>query len=445
MTEHPSEDLLIAPSALPIPTPDPGALAGEVAPATDELPPVGPRYIWFMVLAQFGVFMAFITPLAISLTIRVNQIAPGHAEYLGYITGAGALVVLLTAPFMGMWSDRTRTRFGRRRPFMVGGILLGVVALVVMALAPTVVLLGLGWILAQLGWGTALGNLQISTADRLPENQRGKVAGLTGFATQVAPVFGVIIAQFFTSQNLLLFLVPGAIGVVAVLAFVIFVHEESSLDLPLEKVTLVGALRKYLYRPGDYPDFSWNWLGRFFFYAGITLNTTFTAFFFADRLGVTVEAVAGIIAILGAGGVLATTAGAIGGGFASDRFARRRLFIVLGGGVMAAGMVLQAFAPSMPLLITGSLMGSFGLGLFAAVDQALLLDVLPEKATEAGRFMGITGFATSIPQSVAPLVASWLLTIGMAGEQRNYVLLYCVAAAITLGGGLVILKIRSVR
>src|SRR5688572_21304068 len=67
----------------------------------DDLPKVNARYIWFMVLAQFGVFMAFITPLAISLSIKVNALAPGREEYLGFITGAGALFVMLTAPFMG--------------------------------------------------------------------------------------------------------------------------------------------------------------------------------------------------------------------------------------------------------------------------------------------------------------------------------------------------------
>lgn len=421
--------------------------------AIDSLPPGAPaplarvnsRYIWLMVLAQFGVFMAFITPLAISLTIRVNGLAPGHPEYLGYITGAGALFVMLTGPFMGIWSDRTRSRYGRRRPFMVGGIAVGVVSLVVMALAPTVLLLGLGWILAQWGWGTALGNLQNSTADRLPESQRGKVAGLTSFATQVAPVFGVIVAQFFTGDPLLLFLIPGAVGVVSVLLFVFLVHEDDSRGLPREPITGRQLLAKYVYNPAQHKDFSWNWLARFLFYFGITLNTTYTAYFFADRLGITVEEVAGVIAMLGLGGVLAVTAGAIGGGFMSDRFKRRRLFVMLGGVIMAAGMVTQAFAGDLTVLVVGSLTASMGLGLFAAVDQALLLDVLPERETDAGRFMAITGFATSIPQSVAPLVASAILLVGVTGEERNYTLLFVIAGALVVLAGLAVTRIRSVR
>ena len=446
MTTPSRDEPIVVPMPAPIPTPpvDPDVLLAEGSP-NEDLPPVNARYIWFMVLAQFGVFMAFITPIAISLAVRLGELAPTHQEYLGYITGAGAVWVMLTAPFMGIWSDRTRTRIGRRRPFMIGGMLVGVVSLVVMALAPNVFVVGIGWILAQWGWGTTLSNLQISTADRLPESQRGRVAGLTSFATQIAPVFGVVVAQFFTGDPLLLFLVPGAVGVLFVVLFVTLVHEDDSRPLAKDPITVGQLLAKYVFNPRKHPDFSWNWLGRFFFYTGITLNTTYTAFFFADRLGITVESVAGIIASLSLGGILAVTLGAIGGGFLSDRLRRRRMFVSLGGAIMAVGMLLQAFAPDLALLITGSLVTSVGLGLFAAVDQALLLDVLPERETDAGRFMGITGFATSIPQSVAPLVASGILLIGVTGDDRNYTLLFVVGAAAVVLAGTVVFRIRSVR
>ncbi|MBP2266327.1 MFS family permease [Pseudarthrobacter sp. PvP004] len=411
-----------------------------------ELPKVNARYIWFMVLAQFGVFVAFITPLAISLSIRVQALAPGHEEYLGYITGAGAFTVMLVGPIAGVLSDRTRTKIGRRRPWMIGGTILGVLSLFVMALSPNIFILGLGWILAQMGWGQVLGNLQISTADRLPESQRGKVAGLTGFATQVAPVFGVVIAGSFSQQNLLLFLVPGLVGVVLVALFVLLVHEDDSRSRQFaEKLSLKAVGKKYLYNPKQYPDYSWNWAGRFLFYFGLTLNTTFTAFFFASKLGVGVADVAPLIATIGGAGILATTVGALGGGFLSDRLRRRRVFVLGSAMVFAAGAVLMAFAPDMPLLIAGSLLTSVGIGGFAAVDQALLLDVLPERDTDAGRFMSITGFATSVPQAFAPFIAPLILVIGATENSKNYELLYLIAGAVTILGGLSVLRIKSVR
>jgi MFS family permease len=433
------------PAVISTPPIDPAVLEDQSTQPVVDLPKVDARYIWFMVLAQFGVFMAFITPIAISLAIRVSELAPANQEYLGYITGAGALFVMLTSPFMGIWSDRTRTRIGRRRPFMIGGMALGVVSLVVMATAPSIWVLGLGWVLAQWGWGTVLGNLQNSTADRLPESQRGKVAGLTGFATQVAPVIGVIATMGVTGNALLLFLIPGVVGVILVTLFVTLVHEDDARALPRERIGLAGVLRKYVYNPKKYPDFSWNWAGRFLFYFGLTLNTTFTSYFFAERMGLPITEVSGIIGTLGGLGVLAVTAGALGGGFLSDRFRRRKVFVVLGGAIMAVGMLVMAFSAELPVLFAGSLIVSLGIGLFSAVDMALLLDVLPEKQTDAGRFMGITGFATSIPQAAAPFIASGILLIGATGAAKNYTLLFVVAAAFVLVGGLVITRIRSVR
>lgn len=441
--ELPASDSTAVATAPPA---DPTAPDASGPPGPD-LPKVGPRYIWLMVLAQFGVFMAFITPIAISLAIRVQELAPGQDQYLGFITGAGAMAVMFAAPFLGIWSDRNRTRFGRRRPFMVGGMFLGLLALVVMAQASSILVLGIGWVLAQLGWGTTLSNLQTSTADRLPESQRGKVAGLTGFATQVAPTFGVLIGGRLAGDSMLLFLVPGLIGALLVTLFVTLVHEDDSRGITFEEpATVTNVLRKYLFNPRQHQDFSWNWLGRFLFYFGLTLNTTFTAFFFASRLDTTVEQVAGVIASLSLFGVIATSVGAIGGGFLSDRLHRRRVLVLLGGVIMAAGMTTAAFSSSIVMLAAGSVLSSLGLGLFSAIDQALLLDVLPDREHNAGRFMAITGFATSIPQSVAPLIAPFILGIGVAaGADKNYTLLFLVAAAFVLAGGLVIQRIRSVR
>ena len=124
-------------SAVP---PPPPVASPEAAPA---LPRVSARYIWLMVLAQFGVFTAFITPLGISLSVKVAQLAPGHEEYLGYITGAGAATVVLTGPLLGVLSDRTRSRL----PLLFAGsvttsIGLGMFSAVDQALALDVLIIG---------------------------------------------------------------------------------------------------------------------------------------------------------------------------------------------------------------------------------------------------------------------------------------------------------------
>ncbi|MFP3813160.1 MFS transporter, partial [Bacillus sp. SIMBA_005] len=115
--------------------PAPGALQEGIRTVTGLIRPLQATrsYIWLLVLAQFGIFVAFITPLAISLAVRVSALAPGFEEvYLGYITGAASIVVMIITPIVGILSDRTRSRLGRRRPWILGGMLVGVGSLFVM-------------------------------------------------------------------------------------------------------------------------------------------------------------------------------------------------------------------------------------------------------------------------------------------------------------------------
>ncbi|GAA1614827.1 MFS transporter [Actinoplanes couchii] len=400
------------------------------------------RYVWLLLAAQFGVFLALVTPIAISLAIKVEQVAPGNPEYLGYATGCGALAAIVSAPLFGMLSDRTRSRFGRRRPWFALGTLIGAVALVVMALAGDIVTLGLGWVLAQIGWGSLIALLLTSMADRLPEDQRGRISGLGGMVSQLAPILGAILAGGLAGNDLLLFLVPGGVGIVTMALFLLFVSEPDSRELPPGAPMSLAELRHtYLFDVRRHTDFAWNWLGKFLFFFGLTLNTTFSAFFLADRMGTTVQEVAGTVAILGIGGIVTAMIGAIGGGFLSDRLKRRRIFVLLGAAVFATGTTGMVLAPTLPLIIGAAMISNLGIGLFASVDQALALDVLPDRETDAGRYVGIYAFSTTLGQGLAPFLAPVLL-----GGDRNYTVLYLAAAAITLVGGLtVFFKIKAVR
>lgn len=405
---------------------------------------VGAGWVGMMLLAQFGVFMAQITVMAFTLSVRLDQLAPGHEEYLGYLLGVGSLAAMVASPVVGTLSDRTRSRFGRRRPWILLPAALGLGALLLVALAPTVPVLGLGWIACHLTWGVAGAAIGNTLADTLPPRQRGKVAGLAGMVTMAAPITGILLAGALTHDTLLLLLVPGAIGLACVLPFVLFGGEPDSRHLPAgDRLTVSALLRTYTWDVRAYPAFSWNWLGRFVFTIGMSYATSFTAFFFAARLGVPVDQIGALVAMTGLAGGAASMLVGLGGGFLSDRVGSRKPFVVGGAVVFALGAVLLAFAHDIAGLTVGVLVMNGGLGAFMAVGGALVLDVLPERATQAGRFNAINGLANALPQALAPLTAPALLTIGAVGADKNYQLLYLVAAAIAAIGGLIIVRVRA--
>lgn len=408
--------------------------------------PVSRGYIFWLMIASFGASMAMMVPLAYGIAVRITELAPGHEEVLGYITGTAQLVYLVISPIIGIWSDRTRSRFGRRTPFIFLGSGIGLAGLVVMGLAPDLLIVGAGWVLGMSGWSIAGAAIQTLQADKLPEQQRGKVSALTGLMTQIAPVIGIGIAYAVSSSTFLIFLIPGLVGAVLLALLPIFKPEGSSRELDRgSDVTVRSIVASYGFNVRKYPDFAWNWLGRFIFFIGLYFNTTFGTFFYAQRLDLPVREVAGIVATIGMLGVVAAAAGALLGGFLSDRLKRRRLFVLLAAVLFVAGAVTEAFAWSLPQLIIGAVIMQMAIAVFATVDQAIIFAIIPDRS-EAGRYMAVVSFAQKIPSAVAPLLASVVITIGAVGAEKNYTILYLSGAVFALVGGLMILlKVKAVR
>jgi len=414
-------------------------------PSGDDLPKVGASFIALLVLGIFGVYLALVTPIAISLAIRVKALAPDNDAYLGLILGIASIATLVVGPLCGQLSDRTRSRFGRRRPWILAGMVVGLVGLAILGTAQTIAMVGIGWVVAAIGLSQANNSFSTVQADKLPESQRGRVAAMTGFATMVAPVVGAIVGGMLSTQPFLMFMIPGAVALVAVSVFLLRYRDADSRGLTFDgPLTVQKVLSGYVFSPRKYPDFSWTWLGRFVFFFGLMLNTTYTAFFFALRLGIPVADIGGTIALVGGLGVLGTIAGVFLGGFLSDKLRRRKIFVIGSGALFALGSVILVFGHSLPVLLAGSVTCNLALGVFSAVDQALFLDVLPERETEAGRFINLTQFATTIPQALAPIAAAAIVSIGVAGTD-NYWLVYALSAVCTVIGGLIILKVRGVR
>ena len=408
--------------------------------------PVSRSYIFWLMLASFGASIAMMVPLSYGIAVRITELAPGQEQVLGFITGIAQLVYLIISPIVGIWSDRTRSRFGRRSPFIFLGTAIGLAGLVVMGLAPNLLIVGAGWILGMSGWSISGAAIQNLMADKLPEAQRGRVSALTGLMTQIAPVLGIGVAYAVSSNTLLVFVVPGVIGAVLLALFPLIKPEGSSKDVVVDsQVTFRSVVASYGFSVRRYPDFAWNWLGRFVFFMGLYFNTTFGTFFYAQRLGLPVREVAGVVATIGMLGVVAAAAGALLGGFLSDKLRRRRLFVIIAALIFVAGALAEAFAWSLPQLIIGAVLMQTAIAVFATVDQAIIFAILPNR-TETARYMAVVAFAQKIPSAVAPLIASVIITIGITGTDKNYTFLYLAGAVLALLGGLVIaLKVKSVR
>jgi len=134
--------------------------------------------IWNMCVGLFGVQIVW--GLQNVNTSRIFQTLGANINELAILWIAGPATGLLVQPVIGYLSDRTSGRFGRRRPYILGGAIVATLALFAMPNAPSL------WVASLVLWvltasiNIAMEPFRALVADQLPEEQR-----TAGFATQV--------------------------------------------------------------------------------------------------------------------------------------------------------------------------------------------------------------------------------------------------------------------
>lgn len=151
-----------------------------------------------------------ITPLL--LPYLVVQFMPEDQKntYFAMIRVIGLAVAMFVQPLAGMMSDRSTSRFGRRRPYIAAGAIFNGVFLILIGLSPTFVgspldgvfqpafgvtaayaILLAGVVLLQVSSNVAHGAIQGLIPDLVPEQQRGRASGVKA-VLELIPVFLVL-------------------------------------------------------------------------------------------------------------------------------------------------------------------------------------------------------------------------------------------------------------
>ncbi|MFC7328865.1 MFS transporter [Marinactinospora rubrisoli] len=430
-----------APSGTGSPRPNTADLPTRMAEATGQR--ADTLFVTLFILGLAGLWTALLTVSSVTLSLRVADLSPdGKAAALSTIASAGAAVALFANPVFGRLSDLSASRWGQRRPFMIGGGLLGFAALLLIGVAPSLLVVGIGWCLAQLFFNAALAAITAVMPERIPDHLKGRVSGLMGMTSQVGVVAGTFIVQFTGTHGLGMFVVPGAIGVGLLLAFALHLREVPRSRAELPRFTLLDIPRSLWINPIRHRDFALAWLGRFLTWIAVSLLTTYKTYFLIDRLGYTSESAAPILfwAML----ILAVTVilGSNVAGTLSDLVRRRKVFVIGASLIFGAGMVTVAAADSVEAFLVGVAVAGIGQGAYMGVDYAMVAALLPNKDTDAAKGMGVFNLSSTVPQTIAPALAPLFLAIGGGG---NYTALYLGAGIFSVVGAVVIQFIRGSR
>ncbi len=321
---------------------------------------------------------------------------------LAIVMLAGALAPVVVQPTVGVISDYTATRWGRRKPYIVVGSLLDVLFLAGIAFSNDFVALVAFYFLLQVSSNFAQGPFQGYVPDLVPPQQVGLASGLMGLMLTLGTILGVGIAAVggMVENVALATLALGLVEVATMIVLVATVDEGTAAPRRTRgwrEIALSAWGRDILHQR----DVLWLLVVRLLF-LGAYNATLIAVGYFRRSHGMADADADGIVFLATAIVGVMTAAAAIPGGRLSDRLGRRHV-IWAAGAIAAVGLLGVAVAPTPGLAIAAWVPFGIGMGLFLSADWALMADVIPKET--AGRFMGILNAGTAMAGPVFIVVA----------------------------------------
>jgi len=375
----------------------------------------------------------------------VAELAPDRKEsVLSLALGLGALISLVVNPIAGLLSDRTTSRFGMRRPWILGGLVVGTFGLYLIA-SGGVAMVVVGWCVTQFGFNFLIPTLLAVLPDQVPERQHGRVSGILNAGFPVGVVAGVFTAQAVSPNMLAMFMVPGAVAAVLVVLFTLRLNDRRLSPDAVAPLDWKGFFGGFWISPRAAPDFVWAWLSRFLLFMGLATLLSYQVFYLLEKVGIAQADIPAAMLKSTLVSTVTTVLGSIAGGWMSDRLARRRIFVLVSAVIYGGGLATIGASAQFDVFLWGIAICGLGQGVYLAVDLALVAEVLPDKQGGAAKGIGIISLANNLPQSIAPALAPVFLAIGAAGASRNYTALFVVAAVFALLGAAAAVPIKGVK
>jgi MFS family permease len=313
----------------------------------------------------------------ILLPLQVERIDRAHkVAALGVVAGVSAIFALVFNPIGGALSDRTRSRFGRRAPWLVAASAGMLLMLVLLGQAVTIPLLLIGWCLAQAVANLYQAPLTAVIPDRVSVARRGAASAVAGVASVLGGVAGVALASQFSHRLAWGYVALGVLVVVTAGYFVLTTTDPPTADLP--------RLPRPSYKPADFlsalrhRDFSLVFVSRAAAIMGYFLVISYELYILTDyiRLPAGLKPAEGVTVLAAISAVGALLAAAVAGPV-SDRLDRRKPFVIISSGVAGAGCVLPVLSPTFHTIEIFAAFAGIAFGCYLSVDAALVTLVLP--------------------------------------------------------------------
>ena len=399
---------------------------------------VSPSFQVMLALANTVIWLSI---LPIGQILLPTQIAAFNAatrfSNLAIATSVGVLAALLTNPIAGALSDRTTSRLGRRRPWLIAGTVLSAATLVLLANASSFLTLVIWWAIFHVAANAILAALSAIIPDQVPVRQRATVSAFVSLSLPLGAVVGALLVTKVVKSTVMSYYTFGGILFIVMLIFVLVLRDKPLPKAAAPRFHLGTFLAAFWVNPVKYPDFGWAWLTRFLVYLSYFTALGYLLYFLQDAVHYQ-KAAQGVTTfqIILTGTLLIAS---VLSGILSDKFGRRKVFVMGASLVIAFSFLILAFWQTWTGVQLAAAVLGIGFGAYLGVDIALITQVLPS-ANARGKDLGVINIANALPQVVGYTTAALVITVF-----HSYTILFVLAALLASLGAVLVRQIKSVR
>lgn len=392
---------------------------------------------FFVLMALYSGVLGVLLPDQIAEFDEANK-----ANNLALLFAITSIFSTVTTPVAGALSDRTRTRWGRRSPWIAVASLIGSLCLFGVSWVSSFWSLMVLWVMATVAYNSMQPAMTTVIADRFAPANRGVASGVMGAGLTAGLTAGTVVAGYLAGERALAYGLFAVAIAMSSIAFVLINREAPATDRPARPFVLRSFLKGFWIDPRRHPDFAWAFAGRFTVYMGYQAVATYMLYILRDYIGLSNDASTVTIANMALLTLVFLVISSLVSGFWSDRVQRVKPFVFAASLIMGCAMLAPLVRPDMGGMWTYAVIIGIGYGMFMSIDLALMTRVLP--ATEQGdegKDLGLLTTAVNIPQILSPVLAALLLAV----SGGNYSVIFWAAMVFVFTSALCVLPIRSVR
>ena len=349
---------------------------------------------------------------------------------VGLLSQERSLAGALVQPIVGAWSDRTRTRIGRRKPFFIGGVSLTAASLLFLAGYPPLVPMLIVLSVNAFFLNVAVDPYTALMADLVPTSQRGRVGAVLAIANMLGQIVATLAGLFLWDRSpQLVFVIVAAVLVVSFGTTTIFLREPPLPPRSREPIHLdIAAYAHGVFQHRELVKYI---LAASLFWLGTGGVLPYLTRFGVNVLGLT----EGDSFELFLPALLGTIVGAVPAGYLADRRGKKP---VLAAGMLAFSIVafVGSQASSVPEALVVMAFVGFANGFWTALAVPLLIDLVPPE--RAAEMTGIGSAVWSFAQPVGAVVAGLLID-----RFDTYRVSFIGAAAFVLLAFVMVLTVRA--